>query len=100
MNLLPNTVSGTGSQHVVKLSPNQRIQSVQVEVVTTATVDIEVSNDPRVETDESNAVWSKLVQGVTADAAYPIDESWTYLRANVTAHTAGDVNAWVKLDNA
>jgi len=95
INLLPNTVAATGAGDPMALENGQKIGSAHVDIGTTATVKIQVSNDPRVETDPANAQWVDLTSGDTADAMYNIDTNYSYIRANVTAWTAGDVNVWV-----
>ena len=100
INLFPNTVAATGvSPNLIEVGQGQTVGSVQFEVVTTATVKLQASNDPRVKTAPASAVWSDITAGDSADAMYSINARYKYIRGNVTAWTAGDVNAWVCLVN-
>lgn len=62
----------------------------------TATVDIEVTNDPRAKTDPSNAAWGTLatfsLSGASDDAAFKAEAKWRYVRANCTANSSATVS--------
>jgi len=76
--------TGAGSAHEVE---GTRL-GVYIQVATTATVKIETSPD--------GALWMDSgITGKTATAYFALDETHRFVRANVTAWTAGAVNVWV-----
>lgn len=97
ISLLPNTVTGTITGDWVFIGPGQKVDSVNFEVVTTATVKLQGTNDPRAITEPTSVVAHDITSGDTTDAGYFVDGGFDYVRANVTAWTAGDVNAWIKV---
>ena len=95
-NLFPQpgvTATATGTAEY-KDSPNSTFQAIVTGTgAVTATVTIEVSNDPRVLTDSANAAWLSTVLGTitlsgtnsSSDGFTTSNAPWKYVRANVTA---------------
>jgi hypothetical protein len=94
-NLFPQpgvTTTATGTAEY-KDSPNSTYQAIVAGTgAVTATVVIEVTNDPRANSDPANAAWVSTVLGTitlsgttTASDGFTTNAPWKYVRARVTA---------------
>ncbi len=95
-NLFPQpgvTATTTGTAEY-KDSPNATFQAIVTGTgAVSATVTIEVTNDPRANSDPANAAWVSTVLGTitlsgttsSSDGFVTSNAPWKYVRANVTA---------------
>ena len=85
--LLPATSAlATGDAHKL-VSMNKSFQTI---ITGTATVIIEASNDPLVETNVAASTWVTLFTD-SASAGHIDNGPWKYYRARVSAYTSGSV---------
>lgn len=86
--LLPATTNSAATGPSLKLvSMNKTIQAI---LSGTATVVIEVSNDPLVETTPASATWVTLIT-TSVSGGWVNNEPWKYWRARVSAYTSGTI---------
>lgn len=84
-----STAANTGeARHLVA-----KDKTFQVIITATATVIIEASNDPRVETDLTNAVWVTLYTDSSSAGHYNA-EPWKYYRARVSSYGSGSITVY------
>jgi len=92
---LLSAAAATGASNVVE--PRGACRSFQVVISDTASVELQVSNDPLASTDPASATWV-TAETVTASGGYEHSEvSWRYTRANVSAYTSGTVDCWLSV---
>lgn len=102
--VLLNAVAATGSGSAKH--PFAKDKSFQAILTGTATVIVEGSNDPRVITDPTNAVWVGIRDtgstaagppaiSFTASGGQSNDEPWRHVRARVTAFTDGTISIFL-----
>lgn len=94
-NNLPNLLTGaTGTGAGTPVKSIAKDKAVQVDGITTATVQIQVSND--YDPADGSGNWY-TVQTVTADNHYQLESSAKYIRANVSAYTSGTITVTVSV---
>lgn len=102
--VLLNAVAATGAG--VAIHPFAKDKSFHAILTGTATVTVEGSNDPRVITNPSAAVWIAIrdtgsnvagppVISFTATGGQSNNEPWRHIRANVTVFTSGTVSVFM-----
>jgi len=98
---LLNGVTATGAGQVIDINPKRLINGYvpfMLTGITTATVELQVTMNTKAEIDAGTATWQTLANGTfVEDTAEAIVVAFPFMKANVTAYTAGTITAKIWL---
>jgi hypothetical protein len=87
--VLMNAVTGTTDGEWVEIAGYQG--TVHITGITTATVEVDVSNEPSKPEDTSHGI---TLSSVTADAGIVVNAPWRWIKVRCTSHTSGTISAY------